>query len=130
MVWVKLGQQENAICFEWEDTQDLHATFSHAPLDLTREANAGFCLTLVYDAEQSGQIPSLTVLSHTGVISLGDLSGFRTRITDYSIGRIELPLQELARRGVDLTHVEGIRFSASAPTRFTLSFMALTMPQG
>lgn len=126
-----LGQQENAIEIAWEKSRTASVTFSHVTLDLTRETNAGFSLMLTMaNGDGIAEAITLSILTSTGRCRIGPLSDLPCRERMGAMQIVEIPLRMLAGAGVDMTRVEGIQFSASAPVRLALSHMAMTMPDG
>ncbi len=126
-----LGQQENAIEIIWTDARVAPVIFSHEPLDLTRETNAGFCFTLTTSKYAViSHDPMLSIHSGAGRTEVGCLSRLGSHMCAGMTLTFEIPLRTLAEAGVDMSHFEGIELSARAPVRLTLSRLALVMPNG
>ena len=126
-----LGQQENAIEISWTQARSAPVMFSHDPLDLTRETNAGFCFTLT-TAKHIGTANDLTFSIHSGSgrTEIGGLCRLNSHACTDTTLTFEIPLRTLVEAGVDMSHFEGIELSARAPARLTVSRLALVMPNG
>jgi beta-glucosidase len=126
-----LGQQENAIEMIWPGDTMAPVCFSHSSLDLTREVNAGFCLTFtIGNRTLDAANTVLAVLSGAGRREIGRLSDLTPRPGDGPSLTFQLPLRTLVDAGVDMACVQGIEFFAIAPARLTLSHLAMVMPSG
>jgi len=126
-----LGQQENAIEMVWKRAPFGSVRFSHDELDLTREVNAGFCLTLTFNISQqdAGSIV-LAVQTGTGRNEIGNLSRFERDIGDGGTSTFQIPLRAISESGSDMSSIESIEFSAHRPARGVLSHLAIVMPGG
>jgi|JYMV01.1.fsa_nt_gi beta-glucosidase len=126
-----LGQQENAIEMVWKRAPFGPVRFSHEELNLTREVNAGFCLTLTFNVSQqdAGSIV-LAVLTGTGRNEMGNLSKFGRGSGNGGASTFQIPLRAISESGSDMSSIEGIEFSAHRPARIVLSHLAIVMPDG
>jgi beta-glucosidase len=126
-----LGQQENAIEMAWSGSGDTDLVFTHAPLDLTREANAGFCLAMTL-ARGWGRhdAPNIALVCRSGRQELGNVFDLPIVERSRSARIVEIPLKDLVKNGMDLSCVEGVALWSDKPARLVLSHLGFAMGRG
>lgn len=124
------GKQENAIMCTWRGERHEEVSFHHKSLDLTREANAGFCIRLVTTNEFAEDAP-LNVLAACGddLLPIGPLANYRIACRAPDKAEFEIPLSDLEDAGVQLSGLRMIAFSARAPASLTLAHLSIEMPR-
>lgn len=122
-----LGQQENAIEATWHDTACAALSFVHEPLNLSREANADFCLKLEIGNDPEGCANcSLAFVSQAGRTDLGPLSALSLENVSALVTRVTVPLKKLTALGVDLETIRALEIWNQGRGRLVLSHASLS----
>mgnify|MGYP001417320479 CR=1 FL=1 len=122
-----LGQQENAIEAIWQDDACAALSFVHEPLDLSREANADFCLKLEIGHDPAGHPnASLAVVSGNGRTDLGPLAALTLFELSPLTTRVSVPLKKLVALGVDLQSIRALEIWGQGSGHLTLAHASLS----
>jgi beta-glucosidase len=121
---VDLGQQENSINLAWSGDGAARLVLNHAPLDLTRDANAGCCLALHCVFSRPPERP-LTVRLRAN----GHESPLEVVLSESSAGAepvlVEIPLKAFGE-GAFLTGVEAVEVEADTAFEMTLARLSVS----